>query len=184
MKDVSDPQAQRVQIRQSEFAIGTTPDTCLFAILGSCVGTAIWDEENKVGGMNHILLPSVGQGSEDLGMIGLQVNAMEVLINGIIRAGGTKSNLKAKVFGGSKMIEGLSDVGDQNVAFVDAFLMDEGIDCVARSVGGVSGRKVQFWPTTGRAQQKLIQDSSEIENVLHSPAELTAGLDKDIEIWK
>jgi chemotaxis protein CheD len=54
------------------------------------------------------------------------------------------------------MIKGLSDVGASNAAFVQSFLERDGIPCISKSVGGTSARKIQFWPTTGRARQMLV----------------------------
>lgn len=117
----------------------------------------MWDSVAGVGGMNHVLLPSQTSGSET--ETGAQVNMMELLINGILKKGGQRSELKAKVFGGARMIEGLSRAGEANVSFVGAFLEDEGIPCLAKSIGGAAARKIQFWPTSGRVRLKVVRDA-------------------------
>jgi len=59
--------------------------------------------------MNHILLPDA---PDDLsGISGVGVNAMELLINAIIKQGGQKRRLRARVFGGGKMTSHFSEVG-------------------------------------------------------------------------
>ncbi|MFT8885730.1 MAG: chemotaxis protein CheD, partial [Acetobacter papayae] len=53
-------------------------------------------------------------------------------------------------------------VGHENCHFVKQYLADEGIECISHSLGGFLARRVRFWPTTGRAQQHLVQDTQAI----------------------
>lgn len=141
-------------ITQGEFATATTEDAMITTILGSCVSACLWDPVAGVGGMNHILLPHDDTGRGDVA--GSRVNAMELLINAIIKQGGVKNRLMAKLFGGGKMISRFSDVGLKNGEFVVAFLHAEGIACQSQSLGGDQARRIQFWPHSGRARQKLL----------------------------
>jgi len=162
---------KRVTVRHGEFAVTDDPHVCMSSVLGSCVATVLWDPVARVGGMNHILLPGVSDYSEvHLETLLAQsaspmansqrVHAMEVLINAVLKAGGARSRLQAKVFGGAGVVPGLSNVGQQNISFVDQFLATEGIVVMARSVGGNLGRRLEAWPTSGRARQKLVSDCS------------------------
>ena len=45
---------------------------------------------------------------------------MELLINEILRAGGRRERMEAKLFGGARMFGGLSDVGASNAAFAES----------------------------------------------------------------
>ncbi len=141
-------------VAQGEHVVSDQPDDVITTILGSCVATCLWDETSGIGGMNHILLP------EDLATSPLSqvhgVNAMEVLINEMIKRGAVKSRIKAKLFGGAQMVAGLSDIGKRNGEFAAEFLRQEGIECTAESLGGQAARRVQFWPNSGRARQKLV----------------------------
>ncbi|MEL6170016.1 MAG: chemotaxis protein CheD [Pseudomonadota bacterium] len=145
-----------VFVVQGEQAFGTGHGLVLSTILGSCVATCIWDAEAETGGMNHILLADqhATAGPDAYGAF-----EMERLINAILRAGGRKSHLRAKVFGGASMISGLSDIGARNVTFVDEFLEAERIPVMARSTGGHQARQVRFWPGSGRARQRLAPQS-------------------------
>lgn len=141
-------------ITQGEFATGISEEVVLTTVLGSCVAACLWDPLVGVGGMNHILLPD---GHSDSGAVqGSGVNAMELLINAIIKQGGSKDRLVAKLFGGGKMIAKFSDVGIRNAEFALSFLAAEGIECQSQSLGGEQARRIQFWPHTGRARQKLL----------------------------
>ncbi|MEM1429517.1 MAG: chemotaxis protein CheD [Pseudomonadota bacterium] len=141
-------------VAQGEFKIAAGADAMLTTILGSCVAACLWDHTTGIGGMNHIVLPDAPD--NDLRRASAGANAMELLINGIIRAGGERDRLQAKLFGGASMIAGLGNVGARNSAFAREFLVREGISCVSESLGGRAGRRVQFWPATGRARQKLM----------------------------
>ncbi|SIS89546.1 chemotaxis protein CheD [Phaeovulum vinaykumarii] len=144
-------------ITQGEFAIGDGSGGSLTTILGSCVATCLFDEQAGVGGMNHFLLPEGSTQGVQVASFG--VNAMELLINALTKQGARRDRLKAKIFGGARMIEGLSDVGAKNAVFVRDFLRREGIVCVGESLGGTSARRVEFWPETGRARQRLLDDA-------------------------
>lgn len=143
-----------IHVAQGDFEVAAGDDAVLTTILGSCVAACIWDPELGVGGMNHIVLPDAPE--SDLRRASAGVNAMELLINGIIRKGGERNRFQAKLFGGASMIEGLGNVGARNAAFARGFLEREGIPCVSESLGGTTGRRVQFWPGSGRARQKLM----------------------------
>ncbi|MFT5363921.1 MAG: chemotaxis protein CheD [Sulfitobacter sp.] len=154
-----------MRIIQGEYVVSRFADACLTTLLGSCVATCLWDPVLKLGGMNHYLLP--GGGASDAGQLRYGVNAMELLVNGMLKRGAHKSQLVAKIFGGASMLNVKSDIGARNVAFAKQFLADEGIAVVGGSLGGGKGRLVRFFPADGRAQQKFVrsEDLPEIELV-------------------
>lgn len=142
-------------INQGEYAVGDTPETMITTLLGSCIAVCLHDPQAHVGGMNHILLPEETGGAASGASFG--VNAMELLINAVIKAGGDRRQLTAKVFGGSRMVRGLSDIGDRNRTFVMNFLAAERIPCLGESTGGEAGRRLQFWPHSGKARQRMME---------------------------
>lgn len=144
-----------VHVVQGEYLVSDQPETILTTILGSCVSTCLWDPVAGIGGMNHFLLPDGGSGQGQQFRYGLY--AMELLINGLLKKGAQKSRLEAKVFGGAAMSGGLGNIGAANGAFAVGFLAEEGIPCVAQSLGGRQARRIRFSPTTGHAQQMLLQ---------------------------
>ena len=81
---------------------------------------------------------------------------MEVLINDILKRGGVRSRLQAKLFGGANVINAISDVGSQNAKFARQFLGDEGISITGGDVGGTEPRRIQFLPVSGRARQLAV----------------------------
>jgi len=152
MNDIS--AAKRVHIIQGEYKVVNDPDVVLATILGSCVAACLRDPVAGVGGMNHFLLPGSGGATTSGGdATRYGVHLMELLINGLLKQGARRDRLEAKIFGGAKTIAAFSNVGEQNVAFATQFLKDEGIPIVGSSTGGEHGRKLEYWPFSGRARQ-------------------------------
>lgn len=166
MKRAADRGAN-INITQGEYAVSDIAGGVITTILGSCIATCIWDPVQKVGGMNHILLAraqTAGGVSDYAG-----VNAMELLINGLVRLGADRMRLNAKVFGGARMISGLSDVGNTNASFILEYLDREGIPCLGKSLGGVSARQIRFFPSEGRAMQRTVASAPEIVEPVRQP---------------
>jgi chemotaxis protein CheD len=78
---------------------------------------------------------------------------MELLINGLLKKGARRERLEAKIIGGAKTIAGFSNVGEKNAEFAQQFLTDEGIRIIGSNTGGDVGRKLEYFPVSGRARQ-------------------------------
>ena len=145
---------RRVHVIQGEFQVTSDPNVVLTTILGSCVAACIRDPEAAVGGMNHFLLPGDGTSSKasDPDAMRYGVHSMELLLNALYRYGARRERLEVKLFGGARMIDGLTDVGAQNAAFAEHFMRGEGIRVISGSLRGEQGRRIQYWPVTGRVR--------------------------------
>ena len=145
---------RRMHVIQGEWKVSNDPSVVLSTVLGSCVAACLRDPTNGVGGMNHFLLPGTGNTPMTGGdATRYGVHLMELLINGLLKKGARRDRLEAKIFGGAKTISTFSNVGEQNAAFAMQFLRDEGIPVVSSSTGGEHGRKIEYWPVSGRARQ-------------------------------
>ncbi|MDQ0456579.1 chemotaxis protein CheD [Rhizobium paknamense] len=137
--------------------------------------------------MNHFLLPgsaSPGMGGGDATRYG--VHLMELLINGLLKKGARRDRLEAKIFGGAKTIATFSNVGEQNAAFAMQFLRDEGIKVIGSSVGGEHGRKLEFWPVSGRARQYPLTGAETQKTVAmeqQRPAPVQKPVESSIEFF-
>ncbi len=68
-----------------------------------------------------------------------------------MRIGGDRCRLKAKLFGGSAVIDKISgDIGQKNLVFAREFLQTESIPLVCEHTGGKLGMQVFFNPTTSK----------------------------------
>ncbi len=159
-----EPEEKKIHLVQGEYKVSDDPRVVFSTILGSCVGACIRDPVRGVGGMNHFLLPGpeVGADARDVERIG--VHLMELLVNGLMRQGANRDRLEAKLFGGARMMQGLSDIGKKNTEFAQRFLKYEGIRMVGGDTGGDRGRRLQFWPVSGRARQSYISTGVESAN--------------------
>lgn len=144
-----------VKVLPGEYYV-TDEDMIVSTVLGSCVAVCLTDPGRRIAGMNHFLLPEGGGATGRYG-----VYAMELLINGLMKAGARRHMLEAKVFGGAAVIRGATaiQIGQRNVAFVDAFLEREGIRVAARDVLGSDARKVLLFPDTGRVLAKRLSEA-------------------------
>ena len=153
-----------VQVFQGDFFVSTREGEMLATVLGSCVAACIRDPVAAIGGMNHFLLPDKGgEVNPDLPLsasLRYGSYSMEQLINGILSAGGRRERLEMKIFGGANVLAGLRGIGHQNADFIERFLKAEGFKVTAADLRGTLPRKVQYFPSSGVARVKQIEDAS------------------------
>lgn len=147
-----------MKILPGEFYV-TTRDEVIVTVLGSCVAACLMDPVGLVGGMNHFMLPANKSAQENDKYFAARygAGAMELLINGLLRLGARRDRLVAKTFGGGRVMGGLSDIGQQNIAFIRRFLHEEGIPAWAEDLGGDQARKVYFFPHSGQVLVKKLE---------------------------
>jgi len=140
----------------------------LETLLGSCVSACLYDPIKRVGGMNHILLP----GNVDFKIFNdsarYGINAMEILINEMMKIGAQRSRMTAKIFGGAHVLAGIpaeSGPGAKNIEFVLQYLQAEKIALVGNDTGGSKTRIIQFHTDTHEVYVKKIQQCL-VRNVL------------------
>lgn len=140
---------------QGEHAVSSDSNVVFTTVLGSCVAACMHDPTAMVGGINHFLLPEdVGRSAVGDDAMRYGAYAMEMLINDLLKLGARRDRIHAKLFGGARLFDTLGDIGAANAAFAKRFLLMEGITVTGGSLGGVQSRRIEFWPTTGRARQR------------------------------
>jgi chemotaxis protein methyltransferase CheR len=131
---------------------------CLIrTVLGSCISVCLYDQEARIGGMNHFMLPDGAEDESTPTRFG--VNAMEVLINEVMKLGGERPRLRAKVFGGGHVMRVETyalGIGERNIAFVKEFLDTERIVVTSQRLGGTQPVQVHFYTHTGQARIKTL----------------------------
>ena len=145
------------KILPGEFYV-TRHHELISTVLGSCVSACIRDKLLGLGGVNHFMLPHNSQSSK--GHAGAAARygcfAMEQMINSILKLGGHRERLEAKLVGGGKIITGVGDIGQQNINFAQRYLILEGIATIAEDLGGNRPRKLLYNPTTGKLKVKKL----------------------------
>lgn len=157
-----------VKLITGDCYVATRPREMLVTILGSCVSVCARDPIAGVGGMNHFLLPgnqeAIRRGEVDY-TTRFGAFAMEELINGILKAGGVKSRLEIKIFGGGNVINNSALIGSKNIAFVKKYLKDEGFRVASEHVGGELPRRIHYYPDTGKVMMRLLKRQEDKEIV-------------------
>lgn len=131
-------------------------------VLGSCVGVALFDNMNKVGGLCHVILPCSKQGQGDKGKFA--DTAVDWLLEEVLQCGATRSRLTAKIGGGASMFGAHVDngIGERNIKAVRERLTHHHIRLAAEAVGGLKGRKMMLDPTTGQVEVQIIGADPEV----------------------
>ncbi|RQR26957.1 chemoreceptor glutamine deamidase CheD [Burkholderia sp. Bp9143] len=168
-----------VKLLPNEFYT-TSEDMVLMTVLGSCVAACLHDPFAGIGGMNHFMLPDDGADAGAAASESMRYGAyaMEVLINELIKAGGRRERIEAKVFGGAAVLAGMTtiNIGDRNADFVRRYLALERIRITAEDLQGVHPRKVAFMPRTGRAMVKKLR--LQVPGVTEREAALASEADR------
>ena len=76
--------------------------------------------------------------------------ALKHLLEQLEALGANRRNLKAKLFGGGRIMAGVADIGEKNSTFAFDYLEDQRIPVVAADFGDCCPRKIVFFPATGR----------------------------------
>ena len=149
-------------VNMSEIAVSKGEDVLITVGLGSCVGVAIYDKSRGVGALAHVFL-SDSKNKPDSKQPGKYADtAIPALIDEVVRVGGRRAALEAKIAGGGNLFPKLANstlnVGKQNVAAVKEHLKKHRIPLRGEAVEGNKGRKMTFYPDSGEV---LVQSIGE-----------------------
>lgn len=147
-----------VKVAPGAHYVTKKPDEMIVTTLGSCVAACIRDSALGIGGINHFMLPESDSGNWGGVSASMRYGnyAMEVLINDILRMGGARNRLEIKVFGGANVIASSNLIGTKNVEFVETYLRIEHMAITAHHLGGDQGRRIIYFPATGKVKMKLL----------------------------
>lgn len=132
---------ERYHVPAGTSVVAGTKPTILSASLGTCVGVALYDSQNQVGGLIHLLLPQPVSTEGALFPEKYASTGMPVFIRSILDAGASHDNLQAIIAGGALvgplMQQDLSlDIGGRTADIVKQFLTREGIPIIKSETGG------------------------------------------------
>ena len=142
-------------------------DVIIQTILGSCVAVVLFDRTTGIGGMNHFMLAEPlrkdttaveALTQTESGKYG--VNAMELLVNAMLKSGAQRRQLRAKLFGGGSVFASehgiTARIPASNIQLAKTFLKNESITIDSEDTGGNRGRKVLFMVKTTEVLVKLV----------------------------
>ncbi|NOZ42175.1 MAG: hypothetical protein GXP02_03280 [Alphaproteobacteria bacterium] len=146
------------KINEGGFCVLSRSDHVIMTTLGSCISVCMFDPVIRVGGMNHFLLPEE-RDVEKKNSFCLRYgnNAMEKLLNEILKRGGNKSRLMLKAFGAGNVLSINANIGAKNQIFLKQYIADEGMKLETCDLGGDFPRRVAFYPSTGKVLVRLLR---------------------------
>jgi chemotaxis protein CheD len=129
--------------------------------LGSCVGIALYDSKTKIIGMAHIMLPSSLQARNNSNSAKFADSAITCLLEGMIKMGAVRSNIVAKIAGGSQMFalsesSDMMRIGTRNVISTKEKLYELKIPILSEDTGGNYGRTIELYSNDGKLLIKTI----------------------------
>ncbi|MCU1719427.1 chemotaxis protein CheD [Pseudomonas sp. 5P_3.1_Bac2] len=147
-------------------------DVRVETLLGPCVAIVLWFPHASKGGICHFQLPGTARSQEPNreldGRYG--VDAWLWLCRQMRLHGLRPEQAQIKLFGGARSISSTdsslhSDIGAQNIAFVEQLLADQGLKAQAMDLGGEGSRFLRFELASGelwlRRGAPLTVDSGE-----------------------
>lgn len=147
---------KEISIPMAGLAIGRDNDV-LRTFVGSCVAICIYDEEKKIAGMAHVMLPknNFGKPTKNTKQEGKFADeAIDVIIEKL-KSISPNLKLQAKMAGGAKIFAhesetGALNIGNKNIIGIRLILQEKKIPLVSQSVGAQNGRWVTFYCDTQR----------------------------------
>jgi len=138
---VATPQVTSVGMGQA--AIGTRLSR-LTAVLGSCLGVALYHRRLQLGAMSHVVLPD--SNGRDALPAKFADTAIPHMVELFTQHGGSANGLVAKIAGGACMFgaTGPMQIGLANAEAVHRELAKLRIPIIAEDIGGSKGRRVIF----------------------------------------
>ena len=146
----------KVYLHPGQIHVTQTPID-ITTVVGSCISVCLWDRASKLAGMNHFVLPTT---MGDTSSLKHGDYATGKLIERLVALGASASNLRARLFGGSCVIEAFrssgNDLGSKNVMVARRILALHRIPVLQEDVGGSAGRKLIFHTIDGAVTVKLL----------------------------
>lgn len=179
------PEARDPSLKHSTIHIGgvyvSRVPAVVRTVLGSCVSACLYDPALGIGGMNHFILPDNHEDDGDSTRYG--INAMEVLINRLMKLGADRFRLQAKVFGGGDILgfnESINKVGPRNAEFILRFLRDERIEVIGQRLGGSDPLDIFFFTHTAKVLVRPLRNQN-INRLVQSEQRYRASLAAKVE---
>lgn len=145
---------ETIKVGIADMNVCKPPNNITTIGLGSCVGVAIRDTANKVGGLVHVMLPDSTSISSNTNLAKFADSGIKELVRIMEKEGAVRSRLEAKIAGGAQMFAfqnktELLGVGARNVEACKNVLKSLGIPIKAEDTGLNYGRTVVYHPDTG-----------------------------------
>lgn len=139
-----------------------TSENCfLSTITGLCIVVCLYDSRLRLGGMGHFVVPGTlgteGVIRDEVAEHGIY--SLELLMADIVKAGGDRKELTAKIFGTGHLKDShmSEEIISSNIKFIHDYFKLENIKVEKEDLGGDFRRKIMFKPKTGEAFRKKLK---------------------------
>jgi chemotaxis protein CheD len=152
-------------VRVADLKVGGGEDTLVTVGLGSCVAIILYDQNVRVGGLAHVLLPSPALSRREVNPAKSAQTAVPLLLEQMARLGASPRRITARIAGGASMFAALSapgtiNMGERNVVATRNVLMAHAIPLIGEDVGADYGRTVRFRVADGRVDISSVAHGS------------------------
>jgi chemotaxis protein CheD len=157
-----------VRVKVADYAVRRGNDIIATIGLGSCVAIVLYDKDTKVGGLAHILLPSMAMSRETSNPAKFPETIVPIMLAEMRALGVTQtSRINAKIVGGASMFGQLVNgtginVGERNIAATKEALVAAGIPLIAEDTGLDYGRSVYFHLADGRVEVRSLKKGDRV----------------------
>lgn len=127
--------------------------------LGSCVAVVLYDPETTIGGLAHLLLPSLSLSQDREKPAKFPETGVPHLVERMRQAGAAPRRMRARMVGGASMFLSagstpVASVGERNISATREALDRAGIPVVGEDIGKDYGRSVYAFLDSGRVESR------------------------------
>jgi chemotaxis protein CheD len=157
-----------VRVKVADYAVRRGSEVIATIGLGSCVAIALYDRDTSVGGLAHILLPSMAMSRETSNPAKFPETIVPIMLAEMRALGATQtSRISAKIVGGASMFGQLVNgtginVGERNIAATKEALAKSGVALIAEDTGLDYGRSVYFHLADGRVEVRSLKKGDRV----------------------
>lgn len=138
-----------VLVPMGDFAVASGSGVLTALGLGSCVAVVLYDPRARIGGVAHVMLPSLSLSRVRDRPARSADTAIPWLIDRVGDQGADQGGIEARLVGGATMFgdllpSGTMHIGERNVQACRLALRRAGVPVVGEAVGGGHGRSMWF----------------------------------------
>lgn len=152
---------EMLKVGMADLKVVKAPGILTTLGLGSCIGIALYDTNNKIAGLVHVMLPCSKEIKNNKNKAKFVDTGIELLIERMIKKGAFKGNIVAKIAGGSQMFSfnnnnNILKIGERNALATKEKLKELNIRIISEDIGGNYGRTIQLNAEDGSLLVKTI----------------------------